>query len=132
VTFNIGNQHAGVVNNVAGSQAIHGGQHGALALDVERGRTLLADLRRQVAAASLPDGDRTTALGDIDACERALDGDEPDARSLASRLGAVAQVVVMAGAVVSAATGIGAALAAIATWLGPAGNSIRRLIIERA
>jgi len=128
VTFNIGNQQAGVVNNVAGNQTIHGGQHGALVLDVERGRMLLADLRRQVASASLPDGDRTAALGDIDACERALDGDEPDARSLGSRLGAVAQVVVTAGAVVSAGTGIGAALAAIAAWLGPVGNSIRRML----
>jgi hypothetical protein len=128
VTFNIGNQQAGVVNNVAGSQTIHGGQHGALVLDVERGRTLLADLRCQVAAASLPDVDRTAALRDIDACERALDGDEPDARSLGSRLGAVAQVVVTAGAVVSAGTGVGAALAAIAAWLGPVGNSIRMML----
>ena len=128
MTFNIGNQQAGAINNVVGDQTIHGGQHGALVLDVERGRMLLAELRRQVAAASLPDGERTAALGDIDACERALDGNEPDARSLASRLGAVAQVVVTAGAVVAAGTGIGGALAAIAAWLGPMGNSIRQML----
>jgi hypothetical protein len=128
MTFNIGNQQAGQINNVAGDQTIHGGQHGALVLDVEQGRTLLADLRRQVAAASLPDGARTAALGHIDACERALDGGEPDARSLGSRLGTVAQVVVTAGAVVSAGTGIGAALAAVAAWLGPVGESIRRML----
>ncbi len=128
MTFNIGNQQAGQINNVAGDQTIYGGQHGALVLDVERGRTVLADLRRQVAAASLPDGARTAALGHIDACERALDGDEPDARSLGSRLGTVAQVVVTAGAVVSAGTGIGAALAAVAAWLGPVGESIRRML----
>jgi hypothetical protein len=128
VSFNIGNQQAGVVNNVAGDQTIHGGQHGALVLDVEQGRMLLADLRRQVAGASLPDGDRTAALADIDACERALDRDEPNAPSLASRLGAVAQIVITAGAVVSAGTGIGAALAAIAAWLGPVGNSIRQML----
>lgn len=129
MTFNIGNQQAGQINNVANDQTIYGGQHGSVGgVDVERGRTVLADLRRQVAAASLPDGARTAALGHIDACERALDGDEPDARSLGSRLGTVAQVVVTAGAVVSAGTGIGAALAAVAAWLGPVGESIRRML----
>jgi fructose-1,6-bisphosphatase/inositol monophosphatase family enzyme len=128
MSFIIGSQRAGVVNNVGRDQTIHGGQHGELVLDVERGRTLLAELRRQVAAASLPDGDRTAVLGDIDACVRAVHRDEPDARSLGSRLAAVAQVVVTAGAVVSAGTGIGAALAAIAAWLGPVGHSIRRML----
>ena len=89
---------------------------------------MLADLRRQVAAASLPDGARTVALGHIDACERALDGDEPDARSLGSRLGTVAQVVVTAGACRVRRDGDRCRAAAVAAWLGPVGESIRRML----
>ena len=85
MTFNIGNQQAGVVNNVAGNQTIHGGQHGALVLDVEQAACCSPTCAAR-SGPSLPDGDRTAALGDIDACERALDGDEPEGRHVVAPL----------------------------------------------
>jgi hypothetical protein len=128
VTFNIGNQHGGIVNNVARDQTIHGDQRGAMVLDVARGRALLAELRREVQAAPLPAGDRVSALGDIEACDRALDDPDPDPHSIGDRLGALTRVVLAAGAVASAGTGIGAALGALAAWLGPVGEAVRRML----
>lgn len=128
MTFNIGNQHGGIINNVGRDQTIHGDQRGEMVLDVAQGRALLAELRREVQAARLPAGDRASALGDIEACDRALDDRDPDPHSIGDRLGAVARVVVAAGAVASAGTGIGAALGALAAWLGPVGDAVRRML----
>jgi hypothetical protein len=65
---------------------------------------------------------------DLDACDVELEQPEPDPKLLHHRLANVAQVLVGIGAVVSAGTGLGAALAALAAWLGPLGDPIRRAL----
>jgi hypothetical protein len=128
VVFYIGNQQAGVLNNVAGDQTIEGGQRGSAAIDVAAGRSLLAQLRREVSARALPADTRTAVERDLDACDIELERPEPDPKLLHHRLANVAQVLVGIGAVVSAGTGLGAALAALAAWLGPLGDPIRRAL----
>jgi len=44
MTFNIGGQNAGIINNVAGDQHITGQQHGTL-VTTEDARRVLGDLR---------------------------------------------------------------------------------------
>ncbi len=58
MTFNIGNQSGGVINNVAGDQHITGGQHGTL-VSTEDARRAVGELRRAVTAAGL--GEATAA-----------------------------------------------------------------------
>lgn len=47
MTFTIGNQTAGVINNVAGDQRVTGGQHGTVA-GLESARQAAEELRRAV------------------------------------------------------------------------------------
>jgi hypothetical protein len=126
VSFNIGKQQAGVINNVAGDQTIHGGQHGSVFIDANEGRVLLAKLRRELRAGELTARTRTTVEGELEACEAELDRPQPNPIPLRDRLANVAQVLVSAGAIVSAGTGLGAALAALAGWLGRLGEPIRQ------
>jgi hypothetical protein len=128
VVFYISNQQAGVLNNVAGDQTIEGGQHGSVAVDRAVGRSLLAQLRREVSERALPADTRTIVERDLDACDVELERPEPNPKLLHDRLANVAQVLVGVGAVVSAGTGLGAALGALAAWLGPLGEHIRRAL----
>lgn len=128
MVFNIGSQQAGVINNVAGDQTIRGDQQGSITIEGGVGRTLLAQLRRELGTAALPADTRAAVESELDACDTELQRPDPDPQPLRDRLAKVAQVLVSAGAVVSAGTGLGAALAALAGWLGQLGEPIRRVL----
>jgi len=51
MTFNIGNQNAAIINNVAGDQRIEGGQHGTAvtAVSTEEARRAVRELRSGLA-----------------------------------------------------------------------------------
>jgi hypothetical protein len=130
VAFNIGKQQAGVINNVAGDQTIYGDQHGSVTIDTNQGRVLLAKLRRELRVGELAAGTRSSVESELDACEAELDQPQPSSLRLRDRLANIAHILVSAGAVVSAGTGLGAALGALAGWLGGLGEPIRRLLPE--
>jgi hypothetical protein len=125
VAFNIGKQQAGVINNVAGDQTIQGDLRGSLTIDGAEGRVLLAQLRRELRAGALSADTRAAVERELDACDTELDRPQPNPIPLRDRLASVAQLLVSAGAMVSAGTGFGAALAALAAWLGRLGEPIR-------
>lgn len=118
MVFNIGNQQAGVINNVAGEQIVTGPQQGSVTIDIGAGRPLLERLRREVEKAALPEQTRASVETELDACDTELAKPEPDRRSLQACLANVAQVLTSVGAIASAGTGLGAALSAVAAWLG--------------
>jgi hypothetical protein len=126
VAFNIGKQQAGVINNVAGNQTIQGDQRASVTIDGTEGRLLLARLRDEVRAGDLAAATRATVERELDACDGELGRPQPNPISLRDRLAKVAQVLVSAGAIVSAGTGLGAALAALAGWLGRLGEPIQQ------
>jgi hypothetical protein len=68
MTFNIGNQSAHVVNNVAGDQTVHGGQAGGTS-DAPALLELLAAVRGAVADAELAEPTRTAVTDNLDALE---------------------------------------------------------------
>jgi hypothetical protein len=128
VVFNIGSQQAGVVNNVAGDQHLYGGQHAAMSMDVADVRALLAKLREDIMRSSLPDNANAEAEAEIDAAAAELSKPQPDKRAIAGRLTELTKVLTAAGALATAGTGLGGALAAVAGWLGNLGEPIRNLL----
>lgn len=120
MTFHIGSQTAGTVNNVAGDQTVHGGQHGTVvthldALDaVARLRTALAGLPLDGAAAA-------EAASAVEEMDRELRAPEPDRARVAGQMEQLTRTVSAAGALAGAGAALAAPLHALAAWLGPLG-----------
>ena len=128
MVFNIGSQQAGVVNNVTGDQHVHGGQHAAVSMNAADLQALLAHLRAEVGHARLPRDAHTEAVAAIDAAAAELGQAQPDRRTVAARLTRLAQTLAAAGALATASTGLGGALATLAGWLGTLGEPIRQIL----
>lgn len=129
MTFNIGNQTGGVVNNVAGNQTVNGGQQGTA---VSTGAAQeAAELLRTLVQTSVPGvGESETAelQRDVDAIAGEMKKPEPDKAQVEGRLSKVTQVLKGAGALVGAGAALIAPITAIANWLGPIGASILGLL----
>lgn len=129
MTFNIGNQTGGVVNNVAGNQTVNDGQHGTA---VSTGAAQeAAELLRSLVHANIPGlGQPETAelQGEVDAIADEMKKSEPDKAQVEGRLSKVTQVLKGAGALVGAGAALIAPITAIANWLGPIGASILGLL----
>jgi hypothetical protein len=120
VTFNIENQNAGVINNVAGDQRITGGQAGTLVtLDAARAAVQgLRDIIASTSAAAAADAD----LNDIDAEMRK---EAPDRPTVADRL---THLLVSAGSLISSGAAIVGPLQTLVAWLGQVGEPIARML----
>ena len=96
MTFNIGSQTAGVINNVQGDQHITGSQQGVV-VTAEDARQALGNLRQAVAGAGL---DETTAvqarahLAELDTTVRAA---QPDRSRFARALERLTRLLAAAG-----------------------------------
>jgi hypothetical protein len=128
MSFNIGSQHANMINNVQGDQTIHGGQHATITTPTEA-RRAIRELREEIAALGGDDSATDEAVRELDEMEHALEEEEdPDKAELGRRLGRVTEILSSAGAIVSAGAGIGSAIVRIATWLGPFGAAALRML----
>lgn len=127
MTFNIGNQSGGQINNVAGDQYISGGQHAivistadardaAEALSRALSRTALT--RRQAAAAD-------TAAVEIEA---GMQAEQPDRHRVAAALERLTRLLSAAGALATAGTALLDPIRALAGWLGAMGSSVLHLL----
>ena len=83
MTFNIGNQNAGTINNVEGDQHVHGGQHGVAS--VAPGLDALDSLRSLMRGIPTVAAD-PVATTEVHAIDTALRRSEPDRRAAASAL----------------------------------------------
>jgi hypothetical protein len=124
VVFNIGSQQGGVVNNVTGDQRVYGGQHAAVSMDVPDVRKLLAQLREDVRRSPLSGNAGSEAEVEIDAADAELAKPRPDKQTVAARLTRLTRLLSSAGALATAGTTLGGALAALAGWLGNLGDPI--------
>lgn len=130
MSFNIGNQNAGVVNNVAGDQHIQGGQHG-VSISRDDAASAASALREILA---------TTDLGNLSVEERAdvheaaaeideeLSQPHPSAEKVGGRLEHLTKLLSAAGALAGAGGALLAPLTNLAQWLGPLGSAILRLL----
>jgi hypothetical protein len=127
MTFHIGSQTAGVINNVAGDQRVSGGQHGTVA-GLDSARQAAEELRRAVLQAPLEEAAARDAADQVSRLEAELGADEPDPSRVAAPLERLTRLLVAAGPLAAAATSLFQPLHSLATWLGTAGQPVLRLL----
>jgi hypothetical protein len=112
-----GNQNAGVINNVEGTQNVYAPQSGTVTIgDV---RAAVRSLSEALDTAPMTDDARRAAQAHVRAVEDEIARPEPDRRRVADRLSGLAKVLASAGTVISAGSALLGPLHTLATWLGP-------------
>jgi hypothetical protein len=127
MTFNIGSQNAGIINNVAGNQYNTGQQYGTL-VTTEDARRALGDLRGAVTTAGLggaADADAHAHVAEMDA---ALKAGQPDKPRFARALEGLTRLLSAAGSLVTSGAALLGPLHALAGWLGALGGPILALL----
>jgi hypothetical protein len=127
MTFNIGNQTGGVINNVAGDQHISGGQQGVL-VTTEDVRRTLASLRRAVASAGLDQAPEAGAQAEIADMDEAIRAERPDRHRFAGALERLTRLLAAAGSLATAGAALTGPLQALAGWLGTIGVPVLHLL----
>ncbi|NNN30009.1 hypothetical protein HLK59_06470 [Streptomyces sp. S3(2020)] len=126
MTFNIGSQQ-GNINNVAGNQTIHGGQHGEFTTATDP-RAMLGLLSSELDRLGLAPHVARQVNGEVASLRAELDSPSPDRTTMAQRLVQIVSLVTTAGAVVTAGGALAGALSSFAGWLGPIGDSVLHAI----
>ena len=127
MTFNIGSQSGGVVNNVAGDQHISGPQHGTLDT-TEDARRALGELRRGVTTAGLGEATATDAHAHVAEMDAALQDGQPDRPRFARALERLTRLLAAAGSLATSGAALLGPLHALAGWLGALGGPILALL----
>ena len=123
MSFHIGTQNAGVVNNVGRDQHIAGGQQGTLVVTPEV-REALEALRTTVASADLDGRQSREATRQLDEIEAAVGSATPEPERVAGPLEKLTRLLVAAGPL-AAAVG---PLQTLAGWLGQLGAGVLQLL----
>lgn len=127
MTFNIGSQSGGVINNVAGDQHITGQQQGTL-VTTEDARRALGDLRSAVTTAGLGGDNADDATAHVAEMDAALQAGQPDKPRFARALERLTRLLAAAGSLASGSAALLGPLHALAGWLGALGGPILALL----
>ncbi len=127
MTFNIRNQHAHLINNVAGNQSISGGQYGSVGA-LDDARDAVRALREALATTPLDGASAAAAQRELDEVDAELGKPEPDRPTVAHALSRLVDVVSRAASVGTAVTAIVAPLGPLVSWLGVHGEPIARVL----
>jgi hypothetical protein len=127
MTFHIGQQNAGVINNIAGDQRIEGSQYGAFATR-DDARRAIRELRAALAATTI--GKPTAAKAQVQAADidTELQQQRPDRSKVAATLERLVRLLGAAGSLTSASAALMGPLHTLVSWLGPLGAHILTLI----
>jgi hypothetical protein len=127
MTFNIGSQSGGVINNVAGDQHITGQQYGTL-VTTEDARRALGDLRGAVTTAGLGRDAAAGAHAHVAEMDAALQAGQPDKPRFAGALERLTRLLAAAGSLATSGAALLGPLHALAGWLGALGGPILALL----
>jgi hypothetical protein len=127
MTFNIGSQSGGVINNVAGDQHITGPQQGTV-VTTEDAHRALGELRHAVTAAGLDRGTAAGADAQVAEMDEALRTGRPDKPRFAGALERLTRLLAAAGSLASGGAALIGPLHALAGWLGALGGPILALL----
>jgi hypothetical protein len=127
MTFNIGSQSGGVINNVAGDQHITGQQYGTL-VSTEDARRALGELRRAVTATGLGGDTAVDADAHVAEMDAALQAGQPDKPRFARALERLTRLLSAAGSLATSGAALLGPLHALAGWLGALGGPILALL----
>ncbi|MBK3638735.1 hypothetical protein JHN52_39030 [Streptomyces sp. MBT97] len=128
MSFNIGNQQGGVVNNVAGNQSVHDGQSALFTAGGQEVRGLVQDLRTSIERTALPPAIEPEVRAELDSLDEEIARPEPDRQAVAGRLDRITRLLTSAGALATAGTHLTGPLGALAGWLGTPGQPILHAI----
>jgi len=124
--FNIGSQH-GNVSNVAGDMTVYGGQH-YTGFPAELIRQELGNLQRAISAMGLDPAVQKEAAALLADADHELSRAGRDAKKVARPIERLAGLLKNIGAIAVSGAALIDPLQRIASWLGPAGQAILRLI----
>jgi hypothetical protein len=130
MTFNIGSQSGGVINNVGGDQHVQGGQHG-VQISQQEAAAASAALREILATAdlrALGEAERTAVKAEAAAIDEEMAAPEPSREAVGARLQRLTSMLSTAGAFVGAGAGVLGPLTTLARWLGPVGATVLRML----
>ena len=127
MTFNIGGQNAGIINNVAGDQHITGQQYGTL-VTTEDARRALGDLRPAVTAAGLDQATAAAAHTEVTEMDETLRAERPDKSRFARALERLTRLLASAGSLATSGAALLGPLHALAGWLGAIGGPVLALL----
>jgi hypothetical protein len=127
MTFNIGSQSGGVINNVAGDQHITGQQYGTL-VTTEDARRALGELRHAVTTTGLGGGTAADADAHVAEMDAALQAGQPDKPRFAWALERLTRLLSAAGSLATSGAALLGPLHALAGWLGALGGPILALL----
>lgn len=127
MTFNIGSQSGGVINNVAGDQHITGQQYGTL-VTTEDARRALGELRHAVTTTGLGEGAAADAHAQVAEMDATLQADQPDRPRFARALERLTRLLSAAGSLATSGAALLGPLHALAGWLGTLGGPILALL----
>jgi hypothetical protein len=128
MTFNIGKQTGGNINNVAGDQYITGGQQGVV-VTPEAARQAVVDLRAGLRITPLEKQTAAAAEAEVTQIESELRGSQPDRRRVAGSLERLTRLLLSAGSLASAGAALVQPLQTLAGWLGTLGAPILHLLL---
>lgn len=127
MTFNIGNQTGGVINNVAGDQRIAGGQYGTV-VTTEAAMRAVQQLRDGLATASLGGQTAAEARERVDEIDSHMRAPQPDRPRIAAALERLTRMLAAAGSLAAAGVSLIGPLQTLAGWLGTLGEPILALL----
>lgn len=130
MTFNIGSQSGGVINNVGGDQHVQGGQRG-VQISQQEAVAASAALREILAATdlrALGEAERTAVHEEAAAVAEEIAAPEPSREAVRARLERLTSMLSAAGAFVGAGAGLIGPLTTLARWLGPAGATVLHML----
>jgi hypothetical protein len=131
MTFNVGQQVGGVVNNVGGNQVVVGSQSGRgemLAVDLEGARSAVGELQRLLISASTQLAGAPGLASNVDDLATEFAKPNPDKPSIAERVKRLIPALISAGSVIGASKQILSALQTIVQWLGPVGSGLMSML----
>ena len=121
VNFNIGQQDAASIQNIAGDVTIEGGIHATATWETLELRRTIARTREEVAGLALAPEALDTVNQSLDAASHEAAAGRPDRYKVGEHLTAAAHTLKEAGALVGAGTAVVQALRRAVVLLGPAG-----------
>jgi hypothetical protein len=127
MTFNIGNQTGGNINNVGRDQHITGGQQGVV-ITPQAARQAVIDLRDGLRATPLEPATRADADTEVAQIERELREPQPDRSRVATSLERLTKLLLTAGSLATAGVSLVQPLQTLASWLGTLGAPILHLL----
>ena len=127
MTFNIGSQTGGVINNVQGDQRISGSQQGILVTAADASRAV-GDLREALAATPLDEPTAAKAQTQMTELEAVMRTARPDRSRFARVLERLTRLLAAAGSLATVGTALIGPLQTLAVWLGAVGEPILHLL----